>query len=246
MVKDILKRIEAPPLADHLGEELVRIGGRNPFGEPMLRFEWGGAETHFRGGRERFKYPIPGRKLKRLKGCVVIHPDGTADFYAAETDPICAPGDVVDLIYERLSAGVPRWFLAKWVPPDIIADGHDEHQYEWINGQRVALLGERPGRGSYRPTGIRIETPSGAYCEPTAQTLDVIAALHRRFEEQGGHRRLEADEAARLVQEQFDERARADEMVDAEFEDRHRDSLKFWRRRLTAQHPNEGSLAAHR
>lgn len=246
MIEDIFKLIPPPELPRDLVRALSDLGGYNEYGEPILKFEWGGDAVWFRGGRRRCKYPIPGPKPKKLTGCNVLQQrDGKLVFYAVGTDPLVAPGDVIDQVYERLNAGIPRWFLVEWRSPEVLMSGRAANQFDRIDGKRVDILGDLPERGEYRPTGLVFETQDGQYCPPTFQHLELIRKFRDEIEASNSSIREPLDEhrAQAIVNEYWDQMAERDRRLDEEYADNNYQALKFWKRRLTAEHPNEGYLS---
>ncbi len=59
-LKKVRGRTEAPTKPDFFDDALIRIGGKNPFGETMLRVDWGwDCRTFRKGDPEALAYPGP-------------------------------------------------------------------------------------------------------------------------------------------------------------------------------------------
>lgn len=189
---------ETPPIPRGIVERLTQIGGTNEFGEPLLRWEWGGTETWFRAGQQRFKYPSRKPLKRELRGYILW------DTQKSEPCGYLKPGDATPPMAAHvilkpdmawLAHGDNRWHLAEWYPPELLALDYDRSRYmsDPDTGQIVDMLGPFPARGQYRDTGIRL----GA-CPDSAQLEFVEQAVRMRCEQaKGSWREVRPIEKAR-------------------------------------------------
>lgn len=158
------KYYPAPPLPRWVAAELKRIGGRNPYGKPMLQIVWGMDARWMRYGRLVPKYP----------GVKIV--EQTLD----------TSGKVAKVIEEEAYLGVPLWFIEEWVSPEVLCPvvmdelGNkrnlwEERRYHVDPGTGLIedVIGPPPLRGEYRYL-CKLQSPTGDFVEPSHPLFEMI------------------------------------------------------------------------
>lgn len=141
----------APPaISNRFQQELVTIAGRAPNKLPILRLEWGGTckvTSHV----PYLKYQY--RWASRLAKWIVDERDAKGNVkrthtYPPTKEPPPITRGIPRPVYERFEIGVPRWFVAQYIPPDLLGDWETTRKkFEMDNG--VDAMGQFPRDGFY-------------------------------------------------------------------------------------------------
>lgn len=175
-------------------EELTKIGGRCPFGDPRLRIVWGGTATK-RGyvqtdarSEERMiiKYPAPVSKVRILVGFIWY--DGNGSSFAVERSDQIPKGKLSLPYYEYHQLGALRWvFERKFTPDELVAmqmypDPRSPQAKTFgVRGSRRYVAAMDP-RGEY--IGLYpLQTPEGKYFEPTEGWFELLRKTEKEAKE---------------------------------------------------------------
>src|SRR5207253_1598320 len=127
-------------LAERFREELIKIGGWNIFGYPILRWAWGQTTFHFAYGKERLLYrddripplEIHAHVLKKIAYIKTkrIHDQKLGKFVVKE-EPVWQERHVPEepkiipqgWLYEKVLThlefiGEQLWYIEQWKPPE--------------------------------------------------------------------------------------------------------------------------------
>lgn len=152
-------------------DELARIAGLNPFGEPILRRVWGGTAEKWEGAGWCLKYPSSAQ------------PDW--GFEWTENGKTCfswslidVPSNVIPLAIERTKSsekGDEHHYVERWRDPEfLIASGRFIHTKDDDGTQ---ILPDSPLRVGHYDYYVRLERKDGSYHPADNEALMVIKAM---------------------------------------------------------------------
>ncbi len=223
-----IKNTAAPPLSSKFQNGLIKIAGRNKYGQPNVRLVWGQSIRRFAYGKERMTYLHAVATLEHKK----------ADY---ETGLIICEHELYDI-------GIPLWFIEEWWPPEIACAGWDANRWDWEAFTKIDALGPPPIRGMYCQM-LRVEgapDPFGiepyTYRAPDAETLEWVKELvWRREQAKRTHSAEEmapAEEVAKKVRAAYQEYAEAEIKQATMIKDRIKSSLAPHIHRLMTNKPD--------
>lgn len=199
---------EPPQLDETLCRELEQTGGRDRFGDPLYRLNWGGVAVIrtdpqderpvVRGGREGTK--INGGRIEprylfvqmQQAKSLCYKNDDSQTIRVAHASQV-PPRALTWWEYEYVEYGQLRWFLERKLMPEQLVEAG-------IYQPDDPLL---PARGDYICL-LKIETPDGLYYEPDRAYLEAVKLSFYQAQNESLAKLHEMDAAgrARLAEEQ--------------------------------------------
>jgi hypothetical protein len=192
----------APPELDpKLHKEMEKVGGRDRFGDPLYRFNWGGVAV-IRKNEQDDKPTVKGG----MSGTLVKRGRLSARYFAGrDRHPRC-------LVYQNAKREIVRVGREDQVPKGIIA----VWEYEYIDYGRLHWFIERkltpehmieaglftlanvPPRGDYVCI-LEIQTPEGLYYEPSESWLELVMKHRYETENEKPSDLLRSDAESRAI-----------------------------------------------
>jgi hypothetical protein len=180
----------APARAAYFDQELARMGGLNPHGEPRLRVVWGQEARIFAYDEYHLKYLaarwIAAKSSHLYRNLTTgetraITREEAEDTYDKDPDWLYLNQEES----ESVEVGLPRWIVETWVAPELYGPPAtwEQKRCEWGHDERSGMirkydvLGPYPSRGNYVEV-LTVETKDGLY-RPLGQ--DVLDEIRRRL-----------------------------------------------------------------
>src|SRR4051812_33313372 len=142
----------APTIAKDFQNELTKIAGKAPNGLPILKVFWAQDEKQFFCGEQRSRY-IFSTEENFIGWEATTYKKGKLDrrFMLPPTPkpPLVAKGVFLRPVKEHHDIGIPRWMISQYVPPELACIGWELERYNWIEGERIDVLGPEPREGMY-------------------------------------------------------------------------------------------------
>ena len=149
--------------------ELARIGGTNPFGQPVLKLVDGRTEEKWEAGGWVLKYPVV---TSRRQGFEYRDDEGRLQFVEDPKD--VPPGKLCVDAYRQEERGEEVMIVERWRSAEFLArtgrfrDRRDEDGSE--------LLPELPSEGHY-DFFVRLQRPDGTPHPADREALEMVEAL---------------------------------------------------------------------
>lgn len=212
-------------------DELTKLSGLNPFGDPMLKITWGQSAQKWYRGRFRTKYVDPrhsapletqtftrvkGKKRKVFKDLDAAMNSDWGLFRLEST-------------YEWI--GRPLWVVEQWFPADYMGDTLEHHEaVRWKSAEdkglgynvRQDMLGPYPVRGVYEKfiwvgewAGERMQDGS-VILEYRPLGRDILEDVRRRLQEREKAEKVDAFKAMAIINNELDAKGDQEAAEDAE------------------------------
>jgi hypothetical protein len=237
----------APALDAAYSEELERIGGLNPYGQPVLRFVWGQERRWFFSGEQRIRYTDD-----RLEPNITRTPDTFAvkNRETGERIPLDSYADMLNYderAWERILTrgesraefiGQPLWFVEQWKPPELIDSparwnlnryGDFEDPATGVTLRHIDQLGDYPSEGRYEAffvvgswDGKSRDPFNGKVLKYRPVGWDVIEHIRRKWHARE-HEKLPSVE--QMFTDRWDEQEAKEAKLKADLADRIRQEL---------------------
>lgn len=163
-----------PPRNTRFEEALLKLGGTNEFGEPVLRVVWGGTAMSEISAQPRKKYGVLWEGVTHhyyldAGKAVKIH-----DPHLTPKDKIALPG------FERLDLGRLRWVVEKWSSAEEVRKlGRCDQRI--LDDDGKPLFRTVPSKGVYDAFFV-IQSLDGKFRDLDMQIFDAVAAMWRYHE----------------------------------------------------------------
>lgn len=204
-----------PQVPQHIQEELARIAGLNPFGEPRLRLVHGATATMWMGGEFHLKYAKRRRVQVGWSGLV----NGQMRDFPMETPKNLLPL-IVQKRFDSVEVPFPGWILESWIAPEKLAPQWEMHRWQKVPGaDPIDMLGELPERGAYYHLWSCMDG-EGRFLDATdRRILQVARECVRLIEERGlGEDALSEEKALEQQRQREDLEAKEESELEAEFD----------------------------
>ena len=226
-MKQRLVKAGGPQVPQHIQDELVRIAGRNRFGEPKLQLVHGSTATMWMAGEFHLKYA---RRRRVQVGWSGLVNGQMRDF------PITTPKNLLPLIvqgkWDSVEVPFPGWVLESWIGPEKLAPQWEMRRWQQVPGSDpIDMLGELPERGAYQHLWSCVDGEGRPLDVMDRRILQVVGECVRLIEERGlGEETLSEEKALEQQRVREDLEAKEESAVEAEFDGTVEDIEDVYRR----------------